>query len=93
MVESQAIARVNRMGQTRNVRVVRYIMEGTVEEVRELHANSRNWTDHRSWKCRHSRYGSLNMRRLVGKRMIVSKQDMVTLAELMEYVLEGVRGC
>jgi hypothetical protein len=40
MVESQAIARVNRMGQTRNVRVVRYIMKGTVEEVRELHANS-----------------------------------------------------
>jgi hypothetical protein len=36
MVESQAIARVNRMGQTRNVRVVRYIMKGTVEEVREL---------------------------------------------------------
>jgi hypothetical protein len=24
------------MGQTRNVRVVRYIMKGTVEEVREL---------------------------------------------------------
>lgn len=33
MVESQAIARVNRMGQTRDVRVVRYIMEGTVEEL------------------------------------------------------------
>jgi hypothetical protein len=28
------------MGQRRNVRVVRYIMKGTVEEVRELHANS-----------------------------------------------------
>jgi hypothetical protein len=35
MVESQAIARVNRMGQTTNVRVVRYIMKGTVEEVRD----------------------------------------------------------
>lgn len=33
MIETQAIARVNRLGQTRNVRVVRYIMKGTVEEV------------------------------------------------------------
>ena len=40
MVESQAIARVNRMGQERIVRVVRYIMKGTVEQVRELHADS-----------------------------------------------------
>jgi SWI/SNF-related matrix-associated actin-dependent regulator of chromatin subfamily A3 len=35
MVESQAIGRVLRLGQERNVRVVRYIMKGTVEEVRE----------------------------------------------------------
>jgi len=33
MVENQAIARVLRLGQTRNVRVVRYIMKGTAEEV------------------------------------------------------------
>jgi SNF2 family DNA or RNA helicase len=33
MVESQAIARILRLGQTRNVRVVRYIMKATVEEV------------------------------------------------------------
>ena len=33
MVENQAIARVLRLGQTKNVRVVRYIMKGTVEEV------------------------------------------------------------
>ena len=33
MVEYQAIARVFRLGQERNVRVVRYIMKGTVEEV------------------------------------------------------------
>lgn len=33
MIETQAIARVNRLGQTRDVRVVRYIMKGTVEEV------------------------------------------------------------
>lgn len=39
MVESQAIARINRMGQTKNVRVVRYVMRGTVEEVRELDSN------------------------------------------------------
>jgi hypothetical protein len=32
-VESQAIARVLRFGQHREVRVVRYIMRGTVEEV------------------------------------------------------------
>ena len=36
MVESQAVARVLRLGQTRNVRVVRYIMKGTVEEVRPV---------------------------------------------------------
>jgi len=33
MVESQAIGRVQRLGQTRNVRVIRYIAKGTVEEV------------------------------------------------------------
>ncbi|CZR56386.1 uncharacterized protein PAC_06274 [Phialocephala subalpina] len=33
MIETQAIARVNRLGQTRNVRVVRYIIKGTVEEL------------------------------------------------------------
>ena len=33
MVEYQAIARVLRLGQTRNVRVVRYIMKDTVEGV------------------------------------------------------------
>ena len=32
-VEEQAIARVYRLGQTRNVKVVRYIVKGTVEEV------------------------------------------------------------
>lgn len=36
MVENQAIARVLRLGQTRNVKVVRYIMKGTVEEVSQL---------------------------------------------------------
>ncbi|KAH8800403.1 SNF2 family N-terminal domain-containing protein [Xylogone sp. PMI_703] len=34
MVESQAIARVNRLGQTKPVRVIRYIMKDTVEQVR-----------------------------------------------------------
>jgi len=34
MVESQAIARVLRPGQNREVKVVRYIVSGTVEEVR-----------------------------------------------------------
>jgi SNF2 family DNA or RNA helicase len=33
MVEKQAIARVLRLGQGRNVKVVRYIVKGTVEEV------------------------------------------------------------
>ncbi|KAH8594337.1 P-loop containing nucleoside triphosphate hydrolase protein [Bisporella sp. PMI_857] len=32
MVERQAIGRVQRIGQTRNVRVIRYIVEGTVEK-------------------------------------------------------------
>jgi SWI/SNF-related matrix-associated actin-dependent regulator of chromatin subfamily A3 len=34
MVESQAIGRVLRLGQERNVHVMRYIMKGTVEEVK-----------------------------------------------------------
>jgi len=33
MVEHQAIARVQRLGQTEVVRVIRYIVKGTVEEV------------------------------------------------------------
>jgi SWI/SNF-related matrix-associated actin-dependent regulator of chromatin subfamily A3 len=33
MVENQAIGRVQRLGQTRHVKVVRYIVKGTVEEV------------------------------------------------------------
>ena len=33
-VEEQAIARVLRLGQRREVRVVRYIMRSTIEEVR-----------------------------------------------------------
>ncbi len=35
MVESQAIARVLRIGQIRDVRVIRYIVKHTVEEVRQ----------------------------------------------------------
>jgi SNF2 family DNA or RNA helicase len=37
MVEKQAIARVLRLGQTRNVKVMRYIVKGTVEEVSSNH--------------------------------------------------------
>jgi SWI/SNF-related matrix-associated actin-dependent regulator of chromatin subfamily A3 len=33
MVENQAIGRVQRMGQGRDVKVVRYIVKGTIEEV------------------------------------------------------------
>ncbi len=36
MVESQAISRVSRLNQTRNVHVIRYIVNGTVEEVSSI---------------------------------------------------------
>lgn len=36
MVESQAVARVLRIGQRRDVKVTRYIVKGTVEEVRNI---------------------------------------------------------
>lgn len=34
MVENQAIGRVLRMGQGRSVKVIRFIVKGTIEEVR-----------------------------------------------------------
>lgn len=34
MVEAQAIARVQRIGQSRDVKIFRYIVEDTVEKVR-----------------------------------------------------------
>lgn len=34
MVENQAIARIERLGQDRVVQVIRYLVRGTVEEVR-----------------------------------------------------------
>jgi len=36
-VELQAMARAQRIGQTRQVVCVRYVMEGTIEQVREQH--------------------------------------------------------
>jgi SWI/SNF-related matrix-associated actin-dependent regulator of chromatin subfamily A3 len=39
-VESQAIGRVLRLGQEKSVKIVRYIMEGTVEEVSRLDLHS-----------------------------------------------------
>jgi SNF2 family DNA or RNA helicase len=33
-VEEQAVARALRMGQTKEVKIFRYVMKGTVEEVR-----------------------------------------------------------
>jgi SWI/SNF-related matrix-associated actin-dependent regulator of chromatin subfamily A3 len=36
MVENQAIGRALRLGQKRNVKVIRYIVNGTVEEVQAL---------------------------------------------------------
>jgi SWI/SNF-related matrix-associated actin-dependent regulator of chromatin subfamily A3 len=38
MVESQAIARVARLGQKKKVSVIRYIMKGTIEEVNDGHS-------------------------------------------------------
>lgn len=46
MIESQAIARVLRIGQDRDVKVIRYIVKGSVEEARALYSsffNNANW--------------------------------------------------
>jgi len=43
-VEEQALARIHRMGQTKEVTTVRYVMEGTFEEVRSS-CLSRAWAD------------------------------------------------
>ena len=69
MVEAQAIARVNRLGQKRNVRVVRYIMKGTVEEVRfPSMVDYEKITEHYSLNCKHSKYVSWSTQKLGGKR-------------------------
>jgi SNF2 family DNA or RNA helicase len=36
-VEEQALARVHRMGQTKAVTTIRFVMEGTFEEVHRIH--------------------------------------------------------
>lgn len=68
MVEYQAIARVLRLGQTRNVRVVRYIMKDTVEGVSSKLCNVKlKPADIRSRNYSRNNYGSWDMRRLDGR--------------------------
>jgi hypothetical protein len=43
MVENQAIGRVLRLGQKRNVKVVRYMIVGTVEEVTSIFCSWRQY--------------------------------------------------
>jgi SNF2 family DNA or RNA helicase len=38
MVESQAVARVVRLGQKKKVSIIRYIIRGTVEQVSHLYS-------------------------------------------------------
>jgi SWI/SNF-related matrix-associated actin-dependent regulator of chromatin subfamily A3 len=38
-IEEQALARIHRMGQTKEVTTVRYVMEGTFEEVCCAHSD------------------------------------------------------
>jgi hypothetical protein len=71
MVENQAIARVLRLGQTRNVRVVRYVMKETIEEVRAsdtIRMNIALTYTRKSYALNRSR--SLSLRRWAGKRVL-----------------------
>ena len=38
MVEAQAAARIDRLDQTKDITIVRYVVEGSIEEVREAFA-------------------------------------------------------
>jgi hypothetical protein len=74
MVESQAIGRVLRLGQERNVRVVRYIMKGTVEEVRTISTLADvQLTDNRRLRCKVSKSGRSNTQKSDGTKEIVKK--------------------
>lgn len=68
MVEYQAIARVLRLGQTRSVRVVRYIMKDTVEGVSlRIYFSASNLLTWYRLSCGHNSCESWDTQRLAGK--------------------------
>lgn len=69
MVEKQAIARVARLGQMRDVKVKRYIMRNTFEEVRRNVADSQLLIERFCRRSNSTRCERRDLHPLVGKKI------------------------
>jgi SWI/SNF-related matrix-associated actin-dependent regulator of chromatin subfamily A3 len=64
MVEDQAVGRVLRLGQTKEVKVIRYIMKNTVEVVRQSSFENDFWSANASKGMRSQQRRKLDLAKL-----------------------------